>query len=212
MKFTYTLAVMALINNASALSMRDDDDLFTDNADEKETLNSIAQAEKAHGAKLGDVSKEEQAALTTQKTKMTFQGDNFVQSERRVYGSADKNMPKNTLLMLEDNIYPEPRPIGELLLEISTSHYAPAESEGKVLAGAQLNDDDDTKETLASLKAAEAISGNKMTTPEYSSENFKKSGTEVEDFLAREHKVSSKELEDALTDKVPVNTMVEKEK
>ena len=77
MKFTYTLAVMALINNVSALSMRDDDDLFNDNADEQETLKSIAQAEKAHGSKLGDVSKEEQAALTTQKTKMTFQGDNF---------------------------------------------------------------------------------------------------------------------------------------
>ena len=119
-------------------------------------------------------------------------------------------MPKNTLLMLEDNIYPEPRPINELLLEIT--HFAPPDSEGKVLAGAQLNDDDDTQQTLASLKQAEAISGNKMTTPEYSADNFKKSGTEVEDFLAREHKVSTKELEDALTDKVPVNTLAEKEK
>jgi hypothetical protein len=45
MKFTTTLAVMALLNNVSAISMRDDDDLFTDNADEQETLKSIAQAE-----------------------------------------------------------------------------------------------------------------------------------------------------------------------
>jgi hypothetical protein len=42
MKFTSTLAVLALINNVSAVVLRDDDDLFTDNADEQETLNSIA--------------------------------------------------------------------------------------------------------------------------------------------------------------------------
>jgi hypothetical protein len=93
MKFTYTLAVMALINNASAVSLRDDDDLFTDNADEKETLNSIAQAEKSHGSKLGDVSVEQQQSLVTQKTKMNFQGDSFVQSERRSFGAADKTVP-----------------------------------------------------------------------------------------------------------------------
>ena len=210
MKFTYTLAVMALINNASAVSLRDDDDLFTDSADEKETLNSIAQAEKSHGSKLGDVSVEQQQSLVTQKTKMNFQGDSFVQSERRSFGAADKNMPQNTLLMVQDNLYPEPRPIGELLIQIA--HNQPADYETRVLAGAQLNDDDDTKETLASLHQAEAVSGNKMTVPEYSSENFKKTGTEVEDFLAREHKVSTKELEDALSDRVPVNTLAEKEK
>ena len=75
-----------------------------------------------------------------------------------------------------------------------------------------MNDDDDTKETLASLHQAGAVSGNKMTIPEYSPENFKKTGTEVEDFLARENKVSTKELEDALSDRVPVNTLAEKEK
>lgn len=75
MKFTYTLAVLALINNVSAVAIRDDDDLFTDNADEQETLNSIAQAEKAHGTKFMGISKEDQSALATQKTKMTFQND-----------------------------------------------------------------------------------------------------------------------------------------
>ena len=202
MKFTTSLAVLALINNASALALRDDDDLFTDSADEKETIASIQAAEKAHGTKLGDVSKEDQAALTTQKTKMTFQGDNFVMNERRTYGTADKTMPKGSLLMLEDNIYPEPRPIaelmqheavpiGELMMQIEAKHYGEAEIEGKVLSGAQLNDDDDTAQTLQSLKASEAISGNKMTIPEQSTENFQKSGTEYEDFLAREHRVSS---------------------
>jgi hypothetical protein len=45
MKFTTTLAVLALINNVSAAVVRDDDDLFTDAADEQETLKSISQAE-----------------------------------------------------------------------------------------------------------------------------------------------------------------------
>ena len=95
---------------------------------------------------------------------------------------------------------------------IQIAHNYPADYDTRVLAGAQLNDDDDTKETLASLHQAEAVSGNKMTVPEYSSDNFKKSGTEVEDFLAREHKVSTKELEDALSDKAPVNSLAEQEK
>ena len=43
-----------------------------------------------------------------------------------------------------------------------------------------------------------------MTAPEVNSENFKKTGTEVVDYLARSHKVSTKELEDALSDKAPV--------
>ena len=168
MKFTSTLAVMALINNASAITLRDDDDLFTDNADQQETLNSIAQAEKAHGSKFKGVSAEDQATIANQKSKMTFQGDNFVMNERRVFGTADKNMPKPAaLLQLEDGVrfYPQ-RPIGEVLLEIK--HNGTPDVAGKVLAGAQLNDDDDTNETLESLHAAEAISGNKMTTPSVS--------------------------------------------
>jgi hypothetical protein len=208
MKFTTTLAVLALINNVSAVALRDDDDLFTDNADEQETLNSIAQAEKAHGTKFNGISKEDEKALTTQKTKMTFQNDMFVMNERRVFGAADKNLPKGALLMIDDTVYPEPRPIGEIMMQIG---FGPAEYDTKVLAGAQLNDDDDTATTLESLKAAEAISGNKMTTPEVNQENFKATGTEVEDFLARSHKVSTKELEDALTDKIPVNNMAQKE-
>jgi hypothetical protein len=59
MKFTQTLAVMALINNMSAISLRDDDDLFTDGADEAATMSSIAQAEKEHGSKFNGVSVED---------------------------------------------------------------------------------------------------------------------------------------------------------
>jgi len=51
--------VMALINNMSAISLRDDDDLFTDGADEAATMSSIAQAEKEHGATFNGVSVED---------------------------------------------------------------------------------------------------------------------------------------------------------
>ena len=167
MKFTSTLAVMALINNVSAITLRDDDDLFTDSADQQETLNSIAAAEKAHNSKFKGVSAEDQATIANQKSKMTFQGDNFVMNERRVLGTAHKNMPTAAHLQLEDGVrfYPQ-SPIGEILLEIK--HNGTPDVAGKVLAGAQLNDDDDTSETLESLHAAEAISGNKMTTPSVS--------------------------------------------
>jgi hypothetical protein len=134
MKFTSTLAVLALINNVSAVLIRDDEDLFTDNADEQETLNSIAQAEKAHGTKFNGITKEDENALTTQKTKMNFKDDQFLMNERRTYGAADKTLPKGALLMLNDNVYPEPRPIGELMMQIS--HYTPADFDTKILAGA----------------------------------------------------------------------------
>lgn len=51
MKYTLSLAVLALINNTSALRLRDDDvgDLWSDESQEADTLNSIKAAEKAHG-------------------------------------------------------------------------------------------------------------------------------------------------------------------
>ena len=84
---------------------------------------------------------------------MTFTNDEFVKNDRRVYGAADKNMPKGTLLQLEEqNMYPSPRPIaemmtemasqkearpiGELLIQMGMTHYTPAEYDNKVLAGA----------------------------------------------------------------------------
>jgi hypothetical protein len=42
-KFVLSFAVLALINNISALKIRDeDDDLFSDNSAETETMQSIA--------------------------------------------------------------------------------------------------------------------------------------------------------------------------
>ena len=44
--------------------------------------------------------------------------------------------------------------------------YRTAEYDSQVLAGTQLNDEDDARATLESLKSAEVVSGAKMTTPE----------------------------------------------
>jgi len=44
-----------------------------------------------------------------------------------------------------------------------------------------------------------------MTTPHVDVKNFQKTGSEVEDMLAREQRVSTKQLEDALSDSIPSN-------
>lgn len=49
-KTILSLAIFALINNTSAINIRDDDDLYTDDGQVADTLASIKNAEKAHGA------------------------------------------------------------------------------------------------------------------------------------------------------------------
>lgn len=53
MKFTASLAVIALANNLSAVECAQlrDDDLFTDDGDVASTLNSMKAAEKIHATK-----------------------------------------------------------------------------------------------------------------------------------------------------------------
>jgi len=48
-KTIISLAIFALINNTSALIIRDDDDLYTDDGQVADTLASIKNAEKQHG-------------------------------------------------------------------------------------------------------------------------------------------------------------------
>jgi len=81
---------------------------------------------------------------------MTFNNDEFVKNDRRVYGTADKNLPKGSLLQLDEQLaYPEPRPIfelikeekearpiGEVMIQMGMTHYTPAEYDNKVLSGA----------------------------------------------------------------------------
>ena len=54
MKYALTLAVIALINNTAAIQLRDDDvnDLWNDDSQSADTLQSIKAAEKAHGQQL----------------------------------------------------------------------------------------------------------------------------------------------------------------
>lgn len=50
--------------------------------------------------------------------------------------------------------------------------FRSADHDSKLLAGAQLNDEDDNNETFESLASAERISGKKMTAPEYGTHLF----------------------------------------
>jgi len=70
-KFALSIAVIALINNVSAIRMRDDD-LFNDDNAELETLASIQAAEKLHGSKFTGLNAEDQKNLISQKSEMHF--------------------------------------------------------------------------------------------------------------------------------------------
>lgn len=58
MKFAVSLAVLALINNVSAIRLVDED-LFNDDNAQAETLASIKAAEAIHGAKFNGLSAED---------------------------------------------------------------------------------------------------------------------------------------------------------
>lgn len=105
------------------------------------------------------------------------------------------------------------RPIGEFFTQIdvntvedgnvisSNGMLRAASSDRQILAGAQLNDDDDQADTLESLKSAERVSGNKLGQVEYTEKNFAKSGNLAKDFMADDTRIYTNYLSDALTDK-----------
>ena len=159
-----TIAVLALINNVSAINIRDaDDDLFTDNASEVETLQSISQAEKAMGTKFsGNLTAEETHNLVSEKSKLSFENDQFVKNEKRTY-------TEKTLLQLNDDGFAG-KPIGSF--SQVRDEYRSADYDSKVLAGYQLNDEDDARATLESIKSAETINGAQMKAPENKPELF----------------------------------------
>ena len=158
-----TIAVLALINNVSSIKMRDaDDDLFTDNASEVETLQSISQAEKSMGIKFsGNLTAEETHNLVSEKSKLSFENDQFVKNEKRTYA-------EKTLLQLDDDF--SGKSIGSFAQV--RDGYRSAEYDSKVLAGYQLNDEDDARATLESIKSAETINGATMKAPENKPELF----------------------------------------
>ena len=193
MKFTVSIAVLALLNSANAIKLRDEDDLFTDAGEETETLASLNAAEKIHGSKFSGISKEEQTNLLNSRSEMTFADDEFVKnSERKLFLTGAQN-----LVQITDQHYPEARPIGEVMAMIGM------ENTDDILSGAQLNDDDDTNETLQSLESAEKTMGVKMGSPEvyHKVATIRQNGAIVENLLASNNRISSEMIELGATPK-----------
>jgi hypothetical protein len=60
-----------------------------------------------------------------------------------------------------------------------------------VLAGYQLNDEDDARATLESIKSAETINGAQMKVPENKPELFQQTGSQYQNILAENKRVST---------------------
>jgi len=158
--------------------------LFTDDASQNETLASIAASEKEHSSTFHGLSKDGQHEVLAEKSGIVFKDDEFLKNEKIRY---------ETFVQLGDEMhYKAPRPIGEILAQIST--IPSAADSGKLLAGAQLNDQDDAEETLSSLRAAESITGSKMSEPEKSKKFFKENGTNYQNLLKDNGRIFSTEL------------------
>ena len=78
--------------------------------------------------------------------------------------------------------------------------YRNAEADSKVLAGTQLNDEDDARTTLESLKSSETIKNQKMGTPEMREAFFQTTGSQYFNVLAENKRISTKDLDDAMLD------------
>lgn len=182
MKYTLSLAVLALINNASALRLRDDDvgDLWSDESQEADTLNSIKAAEKAHGKSLdASIASDNMQQILSQKSSVKFDNnDDFIKLDKRTFDNA--NVQINSELRFSE--YPEARPIGEIMAQIG----------GEWLGGS--DDQDDVFQTLASVKSAEIQHGKSYALPEMSSEIYNKTGNKVENILAEDRRITHQML------------------
>jgi len=124
-----SVAVLALIGMTAAIKLKDDD-LFDNDDDTKETLKSIEVAEKAHNFKFNGISKEEEKVLIGSRNNLQFDDtENFI-----------ANKPKKANLLGIKNHYSYPRPIDEMLMQISEN----------VLTGT--NDEDEVHDTMESIK------------------------------------------------------------
>jgi hypothetical protein len=165
MKFTTTLAAVALLNNLSAVQCANlkDDDLFTDDGDVASTLSSMKQAEKIHSTKFTGLNQEGQKDAIQEKSSMTFKDDEFVKNDMRKF-------EKSFVQLDDERVYPEPRPIGEFMAQIgdfdevtnSNMLSRTAEQDKAILGGSSLNDEEDITTTLESMKTAEKMTGTKL--------------------------------------------------
>jgi hypothetical protein len=174
MKFTASIAVIALLNNLSAVQCVNlkDDDLFSDDGEVSSTLSSMKAAEKIHNTHFTGLNQEGQTDVITEKSVMTFKDDEFVKNDM-------KKFEKSFLQLSDERLYPEPRPIGEMMAqigdfdEITTSKMLSrsAEQDQAILGGSSLNDEEDISTTLDSMKTAEKMHGTKLKEVETSKLN-----------------------------------------
>ena len=82
MKYAITFAVAALLNNVSGIK---NDDLFTDDGENAETLKSLNQAEKIHNSKFKGLSVEDQRDLISEKSAMKFTNDEFIKNDKKTF-------------------------------------------------------------------------------------------------------------------------------
>jgi len=87
MKFTTSLAVIALVNNLNAVqcTLLKDDDLFTDDGDVAATMSSMKSAEKIHSTKFAGLNQEGQKDAIQEKSAMTFKDDEFVKNDMKKF-------------------------------------------------------------------------------------------------------------------------------
>ena len=87
MKFTASLAAIALLNNLSAVQCVNlkDDDLFTDDGEVSSTLSSMKSAEKIHNTHFTGLNQEGQKDVIQEKSVMTFKDDEFVKNDMRKF-------------------------------------------------------------------------------------------------------------------------------
>jgi len=164
--------------------------LFTDEASQNETLASIASSEKEHSSTFHGLSNDGQHEVLAEKSGLTFKDDEFMKNEKIRYDSF--------LQLGAEVTYKAPRPIGEILAQMSS---LPSEVDSsKLLAGAQLNDQDDAEETLSSLRAAESITGTKMAAPEKGKKFFKENGTNYQNLLKDNGRIFTSELQNILNE------------
>jgi len=85
MKFTTSIAVIALLNNFSAVQCINlkDDDLFSDDGEVSSTMSSMKAAEKIHSTKFTGLNQEGQNDAIVEKSVMTFKDDEFVKNDMK---------------------------------------------------------------------------------------------------------------------------------
>jgi hypothetical protein len=138
------IVLLALLGLTTAIRIRDDSD-FNDDDDTRETLKSIATAEKSSGYKFSGLSKDEEKVLINSRNVMKFdEQDNMLTSAPKKVEYLDIG---------SEVIYPEARPIGEILMQFEE------DQEDQVLTGFNQNDEEEYASTLASIKESEASMG-----------------------------------------------------